>query len=169
MTEYLDSAYFMKKYGVDSYTMRAYREKSSFDLVKDEVSRTWKYPKEAEEEIAKFCEEYKRNGEIAERSITIGQLKKMLDVTETMVLNFIKKNNIKITLVNRMRYIDKKHIDFFKENLKPKKNKHNYCPICKRPLNDLGEGEKYCKPCNKYFLRSKEITYGEDGSIRLVR
>ena len=94
----------------------------------------------------------------------------MLDVTETMALDFIKENNIEVTLVNRMRFIDKKHIDFFKENLKPKKkNKHNYCPICKRLLNDLGEGEKYCRPCGKFFLRSKEITYGEDGSIRFVR
>lgn len=147
--------------------MTAYREKTSFKLIKDEVSKTWKYPKEAEEEIKEFCEEYKRNVEIAETCITIGQLKRLLGVSEKRVLDFINKNKIEIKFVDRWRYIDKKHIDFFKENLKPKKrNRHNYCPICKRPLNDLGEGEKYCKPCGKFFVRSKEISYSKDGCIR---
>lgn len=170
MSEYLDSNYFIKKYGVNAYAMTAYRDKSSFKLIRDEKTRVWKYPKEAEGEIKEFCEEYKRNAEIAETCITIGKLKRMLDVPETRVLKFIKENNIEVTLVNRMRYIDKKHIDFFRKNLKPKKkNKHNNCPVCNRPLNDLGDGEKYCRPCNKYFLRSREITYGEDGSIRFVK
>ena len=166
MSEYLDSAYFIKKYGVDHYAMAAYREKTSFDLVKDKATRTWKYPKETEEEVKEFLKEYKRNVEIAEKCITIGQLKRILGVSEKRVLKFIKENNIEITLVNRMRYIDKKHIDFFRENLKPsKRNRHNYCPICKRLLNDLGEGEKYCRPCGKFFKRGKEIIYSESGEV----
>lgn len=146
--------------------MSAYRDKTSFKLIRDEVSKTWKYPKEAEEEIKEFCEEYKKTVEIAETCITIGHLRRLLGVSEKRVLDFISKNNIDIRFVDRLRYIDKKHIDLFKKNLKPKRNKHNYCPICERPLNDLGEGEKYCKPCGKFFIRSKEITYGKDGSIR---
>ena len=167
LSEYLDSSYFMKKYGVNAYCMTAYREKSSFDLVKDEKSKKWKYPKEAEEEISTFCKNFKRKREIDKSCVTISELEKILKVSEKRILDYIDKNKIEVIVIDMWRYIDKDLISSFKRDLKPsKRNRHNYCPICKRPLNDLGEGEKYCKPCNKYFLRSREISYGKDGSIR---
>ena len=38
-----------------------------------------------------------------------------------------------------------------------------YCPTCKSKMNELGFYEFYCKACEKYFRKGKEIVYNING------
>ena len=50
-----------------------------------------------------------------------------------------------------------------------RKERLTHCPYCNVELVMLGDGEKRCPECDKYFKGHKEITYTSNGDIIFLR
>ena len=177
MSEYLKSSYFTKKYNVKAYVLTEFRRNAKCEIVQDEKSRFWVYPLEAEEEFKEFLRQKERRKEIKDSHITISKLARILGLGTTTVSTLLAENNIEAEAIRGMTFVDKDLVPKLKELAKSFKLKElakapktkvnpNICPCCGKKLNNLENGEKYCRPCGKFFKRGREISYSKDGCIR---
>lgn len=171
MSEYLKTSYFTKKYKVGSQVLTEFRRNAKCEIVQDEKSRFWVYPLEAEEEFKDFLRQKERRKEIKDSHITISKLARILGLGTTTVSTLLAENNIEAETIRGMTFISKDLVPKLKELAKAPKTKvnPNICPCCGKKLNNLGEGEKYCPPCGKFFKRGKEITYSESGEVIYIK
>ena len=167
MTEYLKTSYFTKKYNVKAYVLTEFRRLAKCEIILDEKSKFWIYPLEAEEEFKEFLRQKERRKEIEDSHISLTKLSHILGMTTTTALTLLKKNNIEVEIVRDMTFISKDLVPKLKELAKSPKTKvnPNICPCCGKDLNNLENGEKYCRPCGKFFKRGREITYSESGEV----
>ena len=176
MNEYLKSSYFTKKYNVKAYVLTEFRRNAKCEIVYDGKSRFWVYPLEAEEEFKEFLRQKERRKEIKDSHISLTKLSRILGMTTTTALTLLKKNNIEVETIRGMTFVDKDLVPKLKELAKSFKLKElakapktkvnpNICPCCGKILNNLENGEKYCRPCGKFFKRGKEIIYSESGEV----
>lgn len=167
MAEYLKTSYFTKKYNVKAYVLTEFRRLAKCKITLDEESRFWIYPLEAEEEFKEFLRQKERRKKTKSSHISVTKLSSILGMTTTTALTLLKKNNIEVETIRDMTFISKDLVPKLKELAKSPKTKvnPNICPCCGKKLNNLGEGEKYCPPCGKFFKRGKEIIYSESGEV----
>ena len=171
ISEYLKTSYFTKKYKVRPQVLTEFRRHAKCEIILDEKSKLWLFPLEAEEEFKEFLRQKERRKEIKDSHITISKLARILGLGTTTVSTILARNNIEVETIRGMTYIDKDLIPKIKELAKASKAKvnPNICPCCGKKLNNLGDGEKYCRPCEKFFKRGREITYSESGEVIYIK
>lgn len=171
MTEYLKTRYFTKKYKVGSQVLTDFRRNAKCEIILDEKGNSWLYPLEAEEEFKEFLRQKERRKEIKDSHISLTKLSRILGLGTTNVSALLAKNDIEVETIRGMTFVDKDIVPKVKELAKASKTKvdPNICPYCGKRLNNLMFGEKYCKPCGKFFKRGKEIIYTISGDIEFVR
>lgn len=167
MAEYLKTSYFTKKYNVKAYVLTEFRRVAKSEIVLDERGKSWLYPLEAEEEFKEFLKQKEWRKKTKSSHISVTKLSSILGMTTTTALTLLKKNNVEVEAIRGMTFVSKELVPKLKESAKSPKTKvnPNICPCCGKKLNNLENGEKYCKPCGKFFKKGKEITYSESGEI----